>query len=695
MTDDCPRPPRLWLCACALMVMALLNGCAVVSVNQKRANVADFALRSDVLNSGRLSADASANLAIAGVIVENCRREPEPCSAQLRQALPVEAWLATIAEVRTLRLQAAAQPKAMRAQPEITAHEAIDVARWAYAYLFMTPRTPEQRVFESRQGRVLRLYNNAVEVAAQSMFEVARVRGQPVTDVSKIHNLDLRMAVHGFEQTDAVMPVELLASNTLGFDNMRAIFRRDGFGSSLVAVFPRPGEVMQAPLDTKVAVAPVETVEKDEDVEPAIAVEMESGDVAADEARQVVDSAHIAALPLRDPPYRDTRFLSVTSTLGFAGDSLEEVLATEDVQLDVYNPYSFDHKTIAGRTVPLAANFSAAYGVWLARAQLARLSLSSLLRPRQERPFDPRVYLGQPYDPDKRVVILVHGLASSPEAWVNLANEVLGEEELRQEYQLWQVFYPTNLGILASRARIDEALRMTFAHFDPEGNDRASRDAVLVGHSMGGVISRLLVSDSGTQVMERSMQSLPPDQAKVLAQEPRVRQLTEFSPLPNVGRAVFLAAPHRGADLSDAWPLRMVRRAIRLPFDVLNDSADLFKRNAVDAQSLEQVGFRNGRPSTGPDDLSPGSLFVRATADLPIAPGLPYHTIVGVRDPAIPLASSSDGAVPYASAHLPGAVSEKAIIPSGHSVQETPGAILELRRILRLDMEKGETPPKP
>ena len=45
---------------------------------------------------------------------------------------------------------------------------------------------------------------------------------------------------------------------------------------------------------------------------------------------------------------------------------------------------------------------------------------------------------------------------------------------------------------------------------------------------MGGVISRLLVSDSGTQVMERSMQSLPPDQAKVLTQEPRVRQLTEF-----------------------------------------------------------------------------------------------------------------------------------------------------------------------
>ena len=687
MIDDCPRPPRLWLCACALMVMALLNGCAVVSVNQKRANVADFALRSDVLDSRRLSADASANLAIAGVTLENCRREPEPCSAQLRQALPVEAWLATIAEIRTLRMQAAAQPKAMQAAPEVAAHEAIDVARWAYAYLFMTPRTPEQRVFESRQGRVLSLYNHAVEVAAQSLFEVARLRGQPVTEISKIHNLDLRMAVHGFEQTDAVMPVELLASNTLGFDNLRTIFRRDGFGSSLVAVFPRSTEAGERSISTAVATAPAqaEVVDAVEDVDAT----------GKEETTQLVNSATLAALPMRDPPYRDTRFLSVTSTLGFAGDSLEQVLATEDVQLDVYNPHRFDRKTIAGRTVPLAANFSAAYGVWLARAQLARLSLSSLLRPRQERPFDPRVYLGQPYDPDKRVVILVHGLASSPEAWVNLANEVLGEEELRQEYQLWQVFYPTNLGILASRARIDEALRMTFAHFDPEGNDRASRDAVLVGHSMGGVISRLLVSDSGSQVLERSMQSLPPEQAKVLAQEARVQELTVFSPLPNVGRAVFLAAPHRGADLSDAWPLRLVRRAIRLPFDVLNDSADLFRRNAVDAQSLEQVGFRNGRPSTGPDDLSPGSLFMRATADLPIVPGLPYHTIVGVRDPLVPLASSSDGAVRYASAHLPGAASEKAIIPAGHSVQETPGAILELRRILRLDMGKGDTPSTP
>ena len=76
---------------------------------------------------------------------------------------------------------------------------------------------------------------------------------------------------------------------------------------------------------------------------------------------------------------------------------------------------------------------------------------------------------------------------------------------------------------------------------------------------------------------------------------------------------------------------------------------------------------------------------MRSTAGLSIEPGLPFHTVVGWRDPKLPLAQSSDGVVPYASAHLDGAQSEKAIV-SGHSVQETPQAILELRRILRIDL---------
>ena len=675
------RTSRNWSLACVLAALALLDGCAVVSVRQNRASDADMARRVDVLSTGRLSADAESSLASAGLVLETCRREPEPCAGTLRTAVPEETWLATITEVRTLRMEAAAEDAALRAEPEIAAHEAIDVARWAYAYLFMTARTPEQRVFESRQERVLRMYNRAVEVTAQALFELARARGQSPADLQAVHNLRLRAVLHGFEVRADAQPVELLASDTLGFDALRAIYRHDGFGAGLVAVFPRLVEPASPAADAAPAAAASDVVDALADAQASPATR--DGDRAVAAARGAADRGHASAPP--EPPYRDTRYMALTATLRFAGQTQREVLATEDVTVDAYDPYRYDSVTIGGHAVPLAANFSAAYGVWLARSELARLSLSSLLRPRQQRAFEPRVYLTQPYDADKRVVILVHGLASSPEAWVNLANELLGDDELRGHYQVWQVFYPTNLSLLASRLRNEQALGATFAHFDPEGDDRASHGAVLVGHSMGGVIARLLVSDSGQQVLDRALEGLPPQQAQAFAQEPLVRELTLFEPLPQVGRAVFLAAPHRGSDISEGWLAHVVRRAIRLPFTVVQESAELAQRTRLDDEALQRIGFRKGRPPTGPDDLSTGSLFLRSTADLPIEAGLPFHTIVGQRDPAVPLQQSNDGYVPYTSAHLDGAVSEKVIV-SGHSVQETPAAIIELRRILRVDM---------
>ncbi|RIW60151.1 alpha/beta hydrolase, partial [Acinetobacter baumannii] len=62
--------------------------------------------------------------------------------------------------------------------------------------------------------------------------------------------------------------------------------------------------------------------------------------------------------------------------------------------------------------------------------------------------------------------------------------------------------------------------------------------------------------------------------------------------------------------------------------------------------------------------------------------GLIFHSIMGnitkSDDPNV----ITDGIVPYKSAHLEGAKSEK-VLPGGHSIQLTPQAVLELRRILR------------
>lgn len=133
-------------------------------------------------------------------------------------------------------------------------------------------------------------------------------------------------------------------------------------------------------------------------------------------------------------PWRHPRYVSMTGALVFEGHTLTEVLATRQVQVLARDPYRDGSITVGGRVVPLGANFTAAYGMWLARSGFVGQSIRSLLG-REGGITTPRVLLMQPYDPDRLTVVMLYGLASSPEAWINVANEVMGDEYLRRNYQ--------------------------------------------------------------------------------------------------------------------------------------------------------------------------------------------------------------------------------------------------------------------
>ncbi|HEX7732440.1 MAG TPA: alpha/beta hydrolase, partial [Rhodanobacter sp.] len=380
-------------------------------------------------------------------------------------------------------------------------------------------------------------------------------------------------------------------------------------------------------------------------------------------------------------------YAAMTGVLVFGGRTLDEVLETRQAQLLARDPYRDAAVAIGGRSVPLGANFTAPYGLWLARSGFAMQSIRSLLG-REGGIKEPRVLLMQPYDPNRLTVVMLHGLASSPEAWVNVANEVLGDEELRHNYQVWQVYYPTNAPIAVNLMQIRRALDATIRHFDPAGTARATRHMMLVGHSMGGVIARLLVSSSG----DRLWSLLPEGTDLPAAKRARLRKALapylQFAPMPQVDEAVFLAAPHRGTPTARHRLARWAAELIRLPLGVLKEVASI-------SDLLGDEGGK-GAPlhvSNSVGNLSDTDPFIVATENLPIASGVRYHSIIGLYKPHGPLAQSSDGVVPYASAHLAGAESE-VVIPSWHSVQETPAAILELRRILRrhLRREQGSAP---
>jgi len=127
---------------------------------------------------------------------------------------------------------------------------------------------------------------------------------------------------------------------------------------------------------------------------------------------------------------------------------------------------------------------------------------------------------------------------------------------------------------------------------------------------------------------------------------------------------------------------RWLGELIRLPFSVLTEMA-----NVTDL--LDEGGGTSAplHVSNSVGNLSDKDPFIIATENLQIDPRVRYHSVIGLYRPHGLLEESSDGVVPYASAHLAGAASE-VVIPSWHGVQETPAAILELRRILRAHLQR-------
>ncbi|MEN6507643.1 MAG: alpha/beta hydrolase, partial [Smithella sp.] len=396
-------------------------------------------------------------------------------------------------------------------------------------------------------------------------------------------------------------------------------------------------------------------------------------------SRRVVDTQSA------EVPYSETPFPAITVLMTFPGTSLDEVLNVHEAVITGYDPYNREDIDLVGAKIPLAANFTSAYGLWLARSGFASQSLLTLIG-RGKVLEMPRVYLLQPYNQNRRIVVMLHGLASSPEAWINLANEVMGDETLRQNYQIWQVYYPTNAPIAFNNVEIRKAVQKSLEHFDPEGTARASKDMMLIGHSMGGILSRLMVSSSEDRLWDAFLKKYPLKGRRLENAQKELGPYMMFDAMRQVSRVIFIATPHKGTPLAEIAPVRWIAGIVTVPLSVLGRFTEV-ARLLVDPESADPVSLT--RPFNSIDNLSSHDPFIGAVADIPVSSRVRYHSIIGCRTPDLPLSESSDGVVPYTSAHLDGADSEQ-VIQSGHSVQETPEAIIEIRRIMHLHLKEPD-----
>ena len=218
------------------------------------------------------------------------------------------------------------------------------------------------------------------------------------------------------------------------------------------------------------------------------------------------------------------------------------------------------------------------------------------------------------------------------------------------------------------------ALRNILAEIDPDGKDPALRRMVLIGHSQGGLLARLMATRSGNRFWENMSNASFEKMDMNSETRELLRESTFFEPMPMVKRVIFIATPHRGSFQASGFALSLIKRIINLPGTLVSQFHDLLIE-----QEFGQLNM--GRLPTSVENMSPGHPFLRALNDLPIDSSIPANSIIAVLTDG-PITGKTDGVVSYESAHLDGVESEK-IVRSDHSTQSHPDTIEEVRRILR------------
>lgn len=352
----------------------------------------------------------------------------------------------------------------------------------------------------------------------------------------------------------------------------------------------------------------------------------------------------------------------VTATLDFRG---------RDATLTLHDPAEVPKARVAGRSRQLEADFTAPLAYYKAAHPLWTGIMGALRANHYMR--ETGLYLLQPYDPHRIPIVFVHGLISTPQVWRDVINEVESDPGLRGRYQCWVFSYPTGNLMAYSALRLREELEKARQLYG------LHQGIVLVGHSMGGLLSRMQTSTVTRADWERAIGEPVTHVFEKMPADSVLHRSLLVEANPQVKRAVFICTPHRGSKLAIESIGRLAEHLIALPVTIAGELQD---------ELADALPVFSGEDHVIPDSitsLAPGDPTLRVLDTVPIR--TPHHTILGDRGKGNS-PHSSDGVVAYESSHLASARSQK-VVPGPHSSVRLPETIEELKRILRLHLAEA------
>ena len=354
--------------------------------------------------------------------------------------------------------------------------------------------------------------------------------------------------------------------------------------------------------------------------------------------------------------------------------SLVRVSKSGQATITLYELHDKTETTIDGKRHPLTADFTAPLATLAGSTPGQSAGLWGMLKP-QDLTGEEGLYLMAPYRSDRIPLILVHGLMSSPATWREIVTACYADPFLRRNYQVLAFYYPTGFPVPRNAARLRMGLKRFKERYDPQGNDPRMRKIVMIGHSMGCILTNYQIRPGGDPLWNQLF-TRPIDKIEMSDEERETLEaMIYFKANPDIKRAVFICGPHRGSPFADRKIGRLGSRLINFPVRMFNNVSDTLQGATTDfGKSLLS------KPRTSIDNLKVDSTVLTTILDQPMTYDPPFHSIIGDRGKG-DTPNSSDGVVPYWSSHLDGAASEK-IVAEDHSATNHPETVHEVRRIL-------------
>jgi pimeloyl-ACP methyl ester carboxylesterase len=376
-------------------------------------------------------------------------------------------------------------------------------------------------------------------------------------------------------------------------------------------------------------------------------------------------------------PFAATAVLRLPPSLTVGGAAAGGPPAAPSVQsvLELYDPQRVKCVSLHGANLALAGDLTAPLSyAWMT---VKRDPIRNRIQPGTSR-AEPELAFLEPYQPGKIPLVFVHGLLSDPLTWVDLANELQMREQVLNRYQVWAFRYPTGRPFLGPAADFRNELLRAVAAVDPGGADPALRQMVLVGHSMGGLVSKLLVTHSGNLLWSQ-FSGRPLQHINTTAEiKSRLASIFFFEPHPYVRRVVFIGTPHGGSSLASQAIGRLGSSWIRPPSE-----DELLYRNLLSQNPGAFNPAFQSRLPTSIDLLQPSDPLLIAIRNLPVSPRVQLHSIIGYGHRVL-FSGDGDGAVPVSSAWHPGVSSEQFVMARHTELHRHPQTVNGLLQILAI-----------